>query len=163
MNRSGVPTTVRPATGHDLVALVRLGLGIQKMHAAGRPDLFVEPSGDALHDFFRARFSDGSHILLAETDAHVAVGYLLAEHATRAANPFKVASSILYIHHIAIELEQQSGGVGRQLMHAAVKLAGELAVTTLRLDSWHFNTRAHGFFEAEGFTPVNIVFEKLLQ
>ncbi|MFC5931554.1 GNAT family N-acetyltransferase [Cryobacterium melibiosiphilum] len=162
MDLSGAPIRVRPAYFSDLDALVRLGLGIQRLHADGRPDLFVEPSSEALQDFFRARFSDGSHMLIAESNSNSPIGYLLAEHATRDANPFKTASSVLYIHHIAVESSAQSGGVGRELMKGAVTLASELGVSTLRLDSWHFNTQAHGFFETEGFTPVNIVFEKLL-
>ncbi|WP_157487600.1 GNAT family N-acetyltransferase [Leifsonia sp. Root112D2] len=153
---------IRHAEDVDLDALTQLGIGIQQLHADGRPDLFNEPVADDIREFFRSQLAEGSHVLVAETGASGPIGYLIAEHRTRDANPFMQASSVLYIHHISVEPSSQATGIGQRLMDAVVSLARTLNVSTLRLDSWHFNTDAHGFFESQGFTPVNIVFERQL-
>lgn len=153
---------IRRAQVDDLAALTQLGIAIQRLHAEGRPDLFNEPAAEVLREFFRAQLDDGGHILVAAAEVSGPIGYLIAEHRIRDANPFMRASAVLYIHHIAVEQSAQAAGVGRRLMDEAVSLASKLKVSTLRLDSWHFNADAHGFFEAQGFTPMNIVFERQL-
>ncbi|MHA7154231.1 GNAT family N-acetyltransferase [Arthrobacter sp. TMN-50] len=90
------------------------------------------------------------------------LGYLLAEHTTRPANPFRRSSSSVYVHHIAVAATAQHKGVGKLLMNAAVKMAQDNGAAAIRLDSWQFNDRAHGFFESQGFTPVNVIFERTL-
>ncbi|MBT2534165.1 GNAT family N-acetyltransferase [Arthrobacter sp. ISL-48] len=105
--------------------------------------------------------ADGSHILIAVGHSGP-VGYLLAEFRVREANPFKYASSVFFIHHIAVEPSHQEKGVGKRLMSSASELAGQLGASFLRLDSWHFNVDAHKFFEAQGFAPVSIGFERQL-
>jgi ribosomal protein S18 acetylase RimI-like enzyme len=152
---------IRPAQEDDIAELTRLGMGIQKLHAHGRPDIFREPDLEALKAFFEARIADDSHILIADTPKG-AVGYVLAGYMVREANPFKCASSVFYIHHIAVQPSHQEAGVGRRLMDSASDLAGRLGAATLRLDSWHFNVDAHRFFEAQGFAPVNLIFERQL-
>lgn len=59
-------------------------------------------------------------------------------------------------------LEMQGKHVGKTLLEWALRRAESLEVEALRLDSWHFNAEAHGFFRSQGFTPVSIVFEKQL-
>lgn len=77
-------------------------------------------------------------------------------------NAFKRASSAFYVQHIAVQPSHQSAGVGRRLMSSASDLAGELGAAALRLDSWHFNVKAHDFFKSQGFAPVNFLFERRL-
>jgi len=52
--------------------------------------------------------------------------------------------------------------VGRALLEAASEVAHAVQASLLRLDSWQFNADAHGFFAAQGFAPVNVVFERVL-
>jgi ribosomal protein S18 acetylase RimI-like enzyme len=150
---------IRSAVPEDLTALVSLGLSIQELHADGRPDLFAAPDESALRQFFESRLVDGSHLVLA-VEGETPVGYVLAEHMLRPANPFRPALSFFYIHHIAVGPGSQGNGVGIALMDWASETATTLGVSALRLDSWHFNADAHGFFRSQGFTPVNLVFEK---
>ncbi|GAA1118682.1 GNAT family N-acetyltransferase [Arthrobacter flavus] len=153
--------TVRIATRDDLDDLVGLGLGIQELHANGRPDLFRDPDPDALREFLALKLSDESTVLIARDEGQ-ALGYLLAEHTTRPANPFRRSSSSFYVHHIAVVATAQHKGVGKLLMDAAVKIAQDNGAAAIRLDSWQFNSQAHGFFESQGFAPVNVIFERTL-
>jgi ribosomal protein S18 acetylase RimI-like enzyme len=124
--------------------------------------LFRDPDRMALQNFLGSKLTDGSDVLIA-IDKEQALGYLLAEYTSRAANPFRRASSSMYVHHIAVSASAQGSGVGRLLMDRAEELAKAHGASAMRLDSWQFNTQAHGFFESQGFTPVNVVFERLLQ
>ncbi|WP_166984084.1 GNAT family N-acetyltransferase [Paramicrobacterium fandaimingii] len=151
--------SVRRAAEADVDRLSALSIGIQRLHAEGRPDLFRAPDHEALHTFLAEQLANGAIVLIADLDG-TAAGYLLAEINARPANPFRHASKSLYVHHIAVDPAMQRRGIGKQLMDAAVTVGRAKNVDAVRLDSWSFNHDAHTFFEAEGFTPLNVVFER---
>ncbi|PQZ47964.1 MULTISPECIES: N-acetyltransferase [unclassified Microbacterium] len=68
----------------------------------------------------------------------------------------------LYVHHIAVDPALRRRRIGQELMDAAVAIGRAENVDAMRLDSWSFNSSAHAFFESEGFTPLNVVFERKL-
>jgi GNAT superfamily N-acetyltransferase len=152
---------IRPGAEGDLESVVKLGITIQELHAEGLPEVFVTADGQALTEFFREVLTSESFVLVAEAGNDM-VGYILADHIERDASPFKHASSLLYVHHIAVRPDAQKRGVGKQLMDAAVELGRTLGATAVRLDSWSFNSDAHAFFTNHGFAPINIVFERPL-
>lgn len=63
----------------------------------------------------------------------------------------------------AVDSAVQRQGIGRALLDAAVALGEAQGVDAVRLDSWSFNRSAHAFFEAGGFEPLNVVFERRLR
>ena len=153
---------VRQAQPGDIAALAGLGMEIQQLHVEGRPDIFRAADETALREFFEAQFTDGKHALLA-LDGEEPIGYLLAEHLRRAGNAFKHGSSILYIHHVAVAESAQGRGVGKALIAGASDIARGVGASSMRLDSWQFNTHAHEFFGTQGFAPVNVVFERTVE
>jgi ribosomal protein S18 acetylase RimI-like enzyme len=152
---------IRPALPDDLASLVQLGLSIQGLHAEHLPELFTQPDPESLTTFFRDRLHDDSHVLVAARGSEL-VGYLYADVIEREANSFKHASSVLYIQHIAIASAAQRQHLGSRLMDSAVELGRQRGVSAIRLDSWSFNTTAHAFFASQGFSPINVVFERPL-
>ncbi|MGM7678886.1 GNAT family N-acetyltransferase [Microbacterium sp. A94] len=114
-----------------------------------------------LRAFLAEQLANGAILLISELDG-AAAGYLLAEISARPANPFRHASKSLYVHHIAVDPALQRRRIGQELIDAAVAIGRAESVDAMRLDSWSFNTSAHAFFEAEGFTPLNVVFERKL-
>lgn len=153
--------TVRRAEITDLAGLTDLGVGIQRLHHEGRPDLFRAPDAPSLAQFFAEMLDDPERILLIAM-ADVAVGYLLAEIDRRPESTFMLATDLAYIHHIAVDAGARGRGVGTALMAAAETEATELGLSAIQLDSWEFNTEAHDFFRARGFRDVNRVFERRL-
>lgn len=153
--------SVRKATEADIDQLSALSVGIQLLHAKGRPDLFRAPDQEALRTFLADRLASGAIVLIADLDGTTA-GYLFAELNARPANPFRHATKSLYVHHIAVDPAMQRRGVGQQLLNAAVAIGQAESVDAVRLDSWSFNRDAHTFFQAEGFEPLNVVFERRL-
>jgi ribosomal protein S18 acetylase RimI-like enzyme len=152
---------IRPALPDDLASLVELGLSIQGLHAEHLPELFTEPDPAALTSFFRDRLNDDSYVLVAARGSEL-VGYLYADVIEREANSFKHASSVLYIQHIAVAPAALRQHIGARLMDSAVEIGRQQGVSSIRLDSWSFNTTAHSFFASQGFSPINVVFERPL-
>lgn len=160
-----VPTPelfIRSATRDDLAELTELSIGIQSLHTRARPDLFQEPDRTGLRSFMEEKIADECILLVAGVAGH-AIGYLMAETLTRPDSPFLRASSSLYVHHLAVAPSWHRRDVGTKLLTEAVSIAKTSGATMVRLDSWAFNSTAHQFFEAEGFAPVNIVFERQIE
>lgn len=160
MSKSARGIAVRDATPDDLPTLVDLVMEVQQLHVDGRPDLFREPDRMDLADFMSARLADHC-VLVAIIDGDV-VGYLLAEHEERDANPFRQAHSTWHVHHIAVNADTRRAGAGRTLIQALTDRARSIGSSSVQLSSWAFNSHAHEFFEAQGFAPMSITFEHRL-
>lgn len=160
------PTTpnisLRRATRDDLPTLTALCREVQDLHVAGRPDLFADTEAQDLSAYLTSCFDrEGFTITVAVVDDQVR-GYILVQDVHRAANPFRKAEHVLYIHHIGVARESQSRGIGSALMNSVTTRAADTQCSAIRLDSWAFNTGAHTFFARHGFSPMNIVFENRL-
>lgn len=150
----------RDANCDDVEALTGLAAQVQTLHAEGRPDLFRPADGDALREFLAARLADHFIVLIAEDlDGH-ALGYLLAEVTSRPESPFQLAHTAMYVHHIAVDSTTRRQRVGELLMDEIAERARHASASTIRLDSWSFNTDAHHFFEEQGFAASRIIFER---
>jgi GNAT superfamily N-acetyltransferase len=68
----------------------------------------------------------------------------------------------LLVDQISVRPTAQGQGIGAALMQQADLLAVELNVQRILLDSWGFNTKAHKFFESQGFAKFNFRFWKWL-
>ena len=151
---------VRDATESDVDGLTALAIQVQNLHAEGRPDLFRPSDPDALRDFFRGRLSAGSLVLIADRGGAGPEGYVLAKILKRPQSPFQYEHTTVYIHHIAVAERSRRRGVGELLVAETISRAQEGGATTIRLDSWSFNTEAHRFFEAQGFKTARLFFER---
>jgi diamine N-acetyltransferase len=153
----------RPAQTGDAALLARLNRAVQQMHADNRPDFFKPP--DDLAPF--VQFFDGilaqsqNHVLIAEEDGQ-SVGYLYGEVIDRPENPYSYAWRYFYIHQISVEPPYRRQGIGSRLLAAARRLARELAISHLALDTWSFNKEAQAFFAKEGFVVFNQRLESFL-
>lgn len=162
-NDRGMPTsaqiTIRNARLEDLDVLARLNGDIQDLHHESRPDLFGPTRIDELRQFLSERLSD-SILIVAEAPNGAIAGYLLAERQARDSTPFRPPLHFLYIHHIAVDSLYRRERVGESLVQHVFDIAKAERADATRLDSWVFNAGAHRFFEAQGFTPMNIIFER---
>lgn len=103
---------VRDATSDDVDALTGLAAQVQTLHAQGRSDLFRPADPDALRDFLIARLADDFIVLIAEDHDGHALGYLLADVASRPESSFLLPHTSLYVHHIAVDADARRQRVG---------------------------------------------------
>jgi ribosomal protein S18 acetylase RimI-like enzyme len=150
---------IRKAITKDSSLLSSLCTDVQRLHAEHQPNLFKMPqSADFAASFFQEMLADPAiTIYIAEEDAK-AIGYISCKLIERPETPFTYASRFLHIDQISVRPDEQRRGTGSALMKQVEKLAGELGVSLIQLDSWAFNTGAHSFFERLGFVKFDYRF-----
>ena len=154
---------IRPATPSDALLLSSLSVDVQRMHAEQYPAVFKVPdSQDFAVSFFDSMLADPAvTIFIAEENADAA-GCIVCKLIERPENPFAFAAQTLLIDQISVRPEMRGRGIGVDLIQQAEKLAAELQVQRIVLDSWDFNVNAHGFFESQGFSKFTHRFWKWL-
>jgi N-acetylglutamate synthase-like GNAT family acetyltransferase len=154
---------IRKATISDSLGLSRLTREVQRLHAEHLPTVFRMPDSDEFAvSFFEEMLADlAVTIFIAEENGDV-LGCILCKLIERPENPFAYASRLLLIDQISVRPVAQRQGVGRALMQQADRLASELDVQRIVLDSWAFHVNAHKFFESQGFSKFNFRFWKWL-
>ena len=149
--------TIRAACHRDLDRVCELNRFVHDSHVAARPDIFrAKPPRAELRSFFVALLDNPKHhLLVAEVDGE-SMGYLWAEVQSRSANTFKLRQDRIYVHQISVHPSSRRRGVGRELFAAVSAVAESEGIEDLALDSWSFNSSAHSFFEALGFSTYNV-------
>ena len=152
---------VRQANRADSLQIAILNRAVQEPHAAAEPLFFKsEPDIAQVIAFFEELLADpDNRIFIIEVEGRAA-GYLYLQIMRRPENVFMHAYNMAYIHHIAVLKEKQGGGLGSILMEAACDLAREEDIQMVALDTWSFNTAAHGFFRRRGFETFNLRMKK---
>ncbi len=147
---------IRLATPNDAEIISTLNANVQRIHAAALPYLFKPPSSDVFppSQILEWLADPNTFIFLGELDGQ-AIGYIYAEIWDQLETSWRYAARSLYIHHITIKPEYQSMGFGTKLMDAVKNLAREKGISTIALDVWSFNAKAHAFFASQGFSNYN--------
>lgn len=144
---------IRQATPADIEALMGLLAGGALTTREVVSDL--EPYRAALADI---NASEGNEVLVATVDGQVvgmcqlivfrhlhAVGGLCAE-----------------LESVHVASERRSGGIGSQLVEAAVERAAQRGCYRVQLTSNRERTAAQRFYVRHGFTPSHVGFKRLL-
>lgn len=152
---------IRKATPTDSPALSRLSRDVQSLHAEHHPTVFRMPeSDDFAISFFEERLADPTVTIFVAEQSGEVLGCILCKLIERPENSFTFATRTLLVDQISVRPEAQGQGIGAALMREAEVLAAELQVQRIVLDSWDFNTKAHKFFEKQGFSKFTFRFWK---
>lgn len=143
---------IRRATLDDVGLLAGLNEDVQRIHAAAYPHLFKQPDYPAVAADFETRIlgNPQGQVYIAEVDGE-AVGYIYALQVERPENPYTFAHRYMLIDQISVKPTAQGRGCGRKLIEAVVEFASACGMARVTLETWEFNTHAHGFFEEVGF------------
>ncbi|MEO5887016.1 MAG: GNAT family N-acetyltransferase [Anaerolineales bacterium] len=154
---------IRQAMPADSFLLSSLCMDVQQLHAKKHPGIFKMPqSADFAAAFFDEMLADPDiTIYIAEENAQ-ACGYILCKLIERPETPFIYPNRFLHIDQISVRPNVQRHGAGTALMDQVERLARELGVLKIQLDSWDFNTKAHAFFEGLGFEKFHYRFLRYL-
>lgn len=150
-------TAIRCATRADSETLAQLNAHVQGWHAAQYPEtFFATPDPEGLIAHFQDRLAEPGCTAFLAGDPPL--GYALCCLQERDASVFSPAIRRLMVEQIAVAPTARRQGIGRALLAAARRLARDLAVDEIVLDSWEANHAAHEFFRAEGFSPCRMLF-----
>lgn len=143
---------VRKATEADAEILAELSLDVLRMHADAYPHMFKQPQDSAESlAFMQKQLADPDATLLLLNLDGQDMGYAYVRVAEREENPFVFGHKYLYLHHISLRPEARGKGGGAALISAVKEVAAELDLGRIDLETWSFNTKAHGFFQDQGF------------
>ena len=155
--------SVRSAKPGDGGAIAWLTAEIQKIHNRALPEIFRLP-----HDGLFP--SEKLSALLQNKDCIVAVaeecdeitGYIYGEVMRRGTNEFRNPETFIYVHQIGVCEEARGRGTGTALLSFVEERARAIGANSIRLDYWAFNELGRSFFEARGFSPLQIMMRKKL-
>ena len=154
---------IRPASAADANSIALLNEEVQQLHAELEPTFFrADTSHGEVAAFFAAKLSVAEHnIRLAEIEG-TPVGYVWFEMQDRPETPFQLARKRIYIHHLSVRKIARRTGVDSALLGAIQSEASAAGITSIVLDTGATNSPALQFFEAQGFSPFNLVLRKRL-
>ncbi len=146
---------IRKATLEDVPAIGRLNADVQQIHAEHLPWIFKPPSeavrsGTMFYDLLQ----QPEHTVFLAEEQGEAVGYTYIRVMDRPETDFGYAMRFALIDQIGVSPQHRGRGYGELLVQAALELARDQGVHYVELSSWAFNTDAHRFFEAQGFSKI---------
>jgi GNAT superfamily N-acetyltransferase len=140
--------TIRPATGEDLDALVRL----LDILFALESDFTV--NADKQRQGLRLMLMEAWQrvVLVAESDGEV-LGMCTAQMVISTAEGGPAA----WVEDMVVAPEYRNSGIGRRLLQGIVDWAGERGISRLQLVADRNNAPALGFYDHEGWMSTNLV------
>ncbi|MEV5121243.1 GNAT family N-acetyltransferase [Streptomyces decoyicus] len=155
---------IRTASSDDVALLATLNHIVHDLHKRHRPDLFLDsPEPDSVEAFFRAQIADPSvTVLLADGTDGKALGYALARVKHRPGSALEHSDIIVSLEQIAVVPAAARNGVGAALLEAVREVGRTAGCRRLVTDVWYFNEGARAFYQAEGFSPMNVRLDQQL-
>jgi ribosomal protein S18 acetylase RimI-like enzyme len=155
---------VRLAKPDDGNTIACLTASIQQLHNSAMPDLFRPPHAGLFPlEKLSALLKDSSRIVaVAETDGEIA-GHIYGEVMRPAASEFRNPETSIYVHQIGVREDYRGRGIGTALLGFMEERATAIGASSIGLDYWAFNARARSFFEARGFSTLQVKMRKELR
>ena len=143
---------VREATSDDWPAVAAL------LADLGRPAVLGEADEDTARRVFLRYLERDDTVALVATDGDRVVGFCDVEFRER----LNFTTSQAWIPDLIVSEAERSRGAGAALLTRAEELARERDCWSMTLESANWRTRAHAFYEREGWTDGGHAFTKLL-
>ena len=142
---------LRPAVAADFEAIARLGDEVNGLHHDRHPAVFT-PRGDRVAHaaFWRARWHDGEHFIVAEQGGAV-VGFVCGSVVDEKQTALVNAMRLLRAGSVAVSAASRGQGIGTRLMQALADWGREQGAVELRLNVWDFNRGAMRLYERLGY------------
>jgi ribosomal protein S18 acetylase RimI-like enzyme len=142
---------IRRATVKDISTVVPIQADVQRMHLSAYPQHYFNTSPDDLAGYFKYHLErDSSVVFVAESSGKI-LGYVVATIRKQPDNPFARGGMIGYLDQVAVAADSRGGGTGQKLLEALKVELKNRDVQRLYLDVGSFNSKAHEFFESQGF------------
>jgi GNAT superfamily N-acetyltransferase len=143
---------VRSAEPSDFDAVVRLLVRL------GRPEV-TDETRDRCRSIHESQLADpAADHLVAEDEGGAIVGFCSLHYLDR----LNYVTPQAWVPDLIVDEDKRSAGVGRALLEEAERRARERGCWVLTLESAHWRTDAHRFYETFGMTDAAKAFVKAL-
>ena len=133
--------------------ILRLNAIVQDLHAQQEPGFFRATDENAVRDFLRSAFQDGSVTFLLASEGSLPLGYAMVRVQVKPGTAFTFERKYVELEHIAVDPKWTDRGVGGALIDEAVSVAKDLGIPSIELSVWQFNEKAQRLFLSKGFLP----------
>ena len=151
------PPSVRRATRDDLPHIGRLGALLVATHHEFDSRRFLAPTGrtkDAYASYLGTQLdAPGAAVFVAEDDGQV-IGYAYV--AVESYDYMALRGPAGVLHDLIVDPEHRRGGVGRELLGAALEFVLMRGLNQIVLGTAQRNETAQRFFASVGFRPTMI-------
>jgi GNAT superfamily N-acetyltransferase len=149
---------IKQAMPGDEDAIAELNESVQQLHVAHDAKNFKSAEREAVAIWFGGFLRHESARVWVAYVESIPVGYVSVMMQEHAGSPFTNARRWFEIDQIAVHLEYQRKGIGRELIDRVWTAAREQGVLDVELTSWIFNADAHQAFQSLGFEPKSVRF-----
>lgn len=154
---------IRKAEYKDIDEVLRLLVQVNDVHAAGRPDLFIEGHTKYTAVELERIFADPSTPVFVDADeeGHI-LGYCfcMIQDNTRSRHLRRIKT--LYIDDLCVDENARGKSVGRRLYEYVREYAHAEGCYNLTLNVWEHNKKAMGFYRRMGLTTQKTCLETIL-
>lgn len=151
---------IRNAEERDITGIMKLLHQVNDIHAAGRPDIFIEGRTKYDEDGLRKILNDSqTPVFVAIDTKDNLAGYcfcVVEDHSGHVnLRPIKT----LYIDDLCVDESRRGKHVGQRLYEYVKRYAKENGFYNVTLNVWSCNPNAQKFYEAMGLKPMKTVME----
>lgn len=154
---------IRTANENDINSLISLLYQVHKVHADGRPDIFI-PGGikytkENIKEILK---NEKTPIFVFENEENAVLGYVFCEIKETKSDTSLVDRKTLYIDDLCVDENARGQRVGRALYDYVVNFAKSINANSITLNVWELNDGAKAFYEKCGLKPLKTVMEQIL-
>jgi ribosomal protein S18 acetylase RimI-like enzyme len=152
--------TVREAQERDVDLLVDMNRIVHDLHVAAVPAYFRHPEPGAVAELFRSKLRRPEVRVWIASIGEVPVGYAVSVCRERLESAICLARRFHELDEIAVSPAHRQSGVARALVERVLADARAQGVRDVELTAWSFNSDAQAAFEALGFRPMTVRFQR---
>jgi ribosomal protein S18 acetylase RimI-like enzyme len=152
--------TVREAQQRDVDLLVDMNRMVHDLHVAAAPAYFRHPEPGAVAELFRSRLGQPDARVWMASVGEVPAGYAVSVIRERPASAICSAQRFYELEEVGVSPPHRQKGVARALVQRVLADARAQGVRDVQLTCWSFNAEAQAAFEALGFRPLTVRFQR---
>jgi ribosomal protein S18 acetylase RimI-like enzyme len=153
---SGNGAKVRVASQADYAALGPVFTEAERFHRDALPHVFRPPPGLFPPEPLFRQWANGPHsAVLVADDTGDLVGFVTIRTDSAPAEEILQPRAFAVVDLLAVRSDRQRRGIGRSLMEAAHRWAGQRQLGHVSLNVWEFNQPGISFYQALGYQTVS--------
>lgn len=155
---------IRRAKENDIERIIHLLYQVHKVHADGRPDIFIQGQKKYNEEDLVAIIKDDERpiFVYTETEDGPVLGYAFCIYDITEGNHSMRPRRVLYIDDICVDEMQRRKGIAAALYDHVVEYAKEQKFDSITLNVWELNKDAAAFYQSRGMKPLKTVMETIL-
>ena len=157
---SAMTITVREAQERDIDLLVAMNRIVHDLHIAAVPAFFRNHEPEAVAELFRSRLRQPEGRVWIANVGEVPAGYAVSVIRERPENAICSAQRFYELEEVGVSPAHRQRGVARALVERVLADARTRGVRDVQLTCWSFNAEAQAAFDALGFRPMTVRFQR---